>query len=170
MTKRISEAYWIWGQFDLQSTKQLNKIYKAVNHILNGPHFDTHLTISGPLNTDLKAAKTKFDLLRGKFKKLSLLTNKYAYKKTKYESLYIKIIKSNDLVNLKFKLDEELCVKNRSYDPHISLFYGEEKNIIKKKIIEKLNEPPTKIILNKLSLVYVNESANKWKIIDTFKL
>ena len=49
MENRISQGYWIWGQFDKDSMDELKLIYKKVNEVFNGPFFNVHITISGPL-------------------------------------------------------------------------------------------------------------------------
>ena len=52
MNLRISKGYWIWGQFDTNTTDLINSLYKEINNKLNGPNFDIHLTISGPFKYD----------------------------------------------------------------------------------------------------------------------
>ena len=49
MKNSASKRYWIWGQFDQESTDALNLIYKKVNEVFMGPFFEVHITISGPL-------------------------------------------------------------------------------------------------------------------------
>ena len=49
MNERISKAFWLWGQFDPQTTNTLKKIKEETLASLGGPIFEEHITISGPL-------------------------------------------------------------------------------------------------------------------------
>ena len=67
MNSRISKGYWIWGQFDTNTTDLINSLYKEINNKLNGPNFDIHLTISGPFKYDEEEQKELFDPIPSKF-------------------------------------------------------------------------------------------------------
>ena len=54
MNERISKAFWLWGQFDPQTTNTLKKIKEETLASLGGPIFEEHITISGPLKKNYK--------------------------------------------------------------------------------------------------------------------
>jgi len=163
MENKISNRYWIWGQFDDFSMDQLNLIYKRVNKSLKGPLFNIHLTLSGPIKKTDEAIH-KFDSLKGKINSIDIFTNKYSYSDKFYQSLYINIKKTKDLKALKFNIDKKFNLRKTIYDPHISLYYGNSNEITKTKLIKTLPKTPKILSLNKLCLVNVNEKINKWKI------
>ena len=47
--KRVNEAYWIWLLISKKEKKILNKIKKEIDSYLDGPKFELHLTLSGPI-------------------------------------------------------------------------------------------------------------------------
>ena len=49
MLRRISKAYWVWGQFVDSDMVYLDRIKSLINKKLKGPNFNIHLTLLGPL-------------------------------------------------------------------------------------------------------------------------
>ena len=170
MKKRVTKGFWIWGQFDNQSTINLNKIYKNINDNLKGPLFEIHLTLSGPIKNKNKEIINKFFLLKKMIELIEIETVDYLYSENYYESLFIKIKKSNELMDLKFTIDKIFNLSNKEYNPHISLFYGNTLEEKKLEIISKISKPPKRIKLKKLCLVNIEENINKWKIEDKIVL
>ena len=60
----MSESkYWIWGQLDKKSMDFLNSVYSIINQEFNGPYFDIHITLAGPIKTfDEKLLKNSYHL------------------------------------------------------------------------------------------------------------
>ena len=75
----------------------------------------------------------------------------------------------DDLVNLKSRIDAELNLETKAYFPHISLYYGNAEKHMKEKLIN-LIEFPKKVMLDKISLVKVDEDINSWEILYSYPL
>ena len=170
MIKRVCKGFWIWGQFDNQSTIELNKIYNITNDNLKGPFFDLHLTLSGPIKNKNKEVVNDFLLLKKNIKSLELETVDYLCSNNYYESLFISIKKSKELMDLKSNIDSKFNLSNTKYNPHISLFYGNVSNKKKLDIILKLPRPPKNMKLKKICLVNVDENIDKWEIENVINL
>ncbi len=166
MKKRISEAFWIWARFDSGSTLELKKIYEQVNKYCYGPFFQTHLTLSGPIFGSKKNNLEKFKSLKYYCKKIEIESYGYEFSNKFYESIFIKINNSKNLLNMKNTIDLKFSLKKKKYNPHVSLYYGELNTKEKVKIIKNLPDSPKKIKLVKLCFVYVNEEKNIWKILE----
>ena len=54
------------------------------------------------------------------------------------------------------------------FEPHISLAYGNHDLILKKKLIKKLPNLVISFNLSNLLIAKVDESINKWEIINKF--
>ena len=87
-----------------------------------------------------------------------------------YKSIYISVNNSLRLENLRnsiFRIKEFDLHSN--FSPHISLIYGSFQESVKKNIIFKLPKLKSNLLINKLSIVDVNEEISLWKIIESFE-
>ena len=168
--KRDSKGYWIWAQFDNSSMKFLNKAYIKTNSKLGGPNFDIHLTISGPITIERNIMINRFMKLRTQLNSFDIKINNYTFSKLFYESLYVSVFLNKQLDNLKTSIDKEFKIFKKSYNHHISLFYGKKSDSEKKKVIAELPTLPKTIKLSTLCLVSVDEKKNKWDVGHKFDL
>ncbi len=168
---RISKAYWIWGQFSINDTLYLNSIKDNVQIFLKSPKFDIHLTICGPYEKLSCDFLNNLKNLSNKNQSIILNLEKFDFSDEKFKSFFIKTNKSIELNNLRnniYKLSK-FASKN-DYDPHISLAYGNHKNYHKDLLISRMPKLRKKVLLSKISLVYVNEELNIWRILNNYDL
>ena len=168
---RISKAYWIWGQFSINDTLYLNSIKDNVQIFLKSPKFDIHLTICGPYENLSCDFLNNLKNLSNKNQSIILNLEKFDFSDEKFKSFFIKTNKSIELNNLRnniYKLSK-FASKN-DYDPHISLAYGNHKKYHKDLLISRMPKLRKKILLSKISLVYVNEELNIWRILNNYDL
>ena len=167
--ERISKGFWIWGQFDTRSATIIRNNKKKINNILDGPEFDAHITLSGPimdLDNTLKSKTFKISTL---FSPFTLHSEGIGLKDEFFQSLFIKIKKTQELLDLKMRIDDELMLNSKNYFPHISLYYGDSTNKLKEDSIRNIAKLDD-ITLDKISLVAVDEAISSWKIIESFEL
>ena len=168
---RISKAYWIWGQFSIKDTLYLNSIKDNVQIFLESPNFDIHLTICGPYEKLGCDFLNNLKNLSNKNQSIILNLEKFDFSDEKFKSFFIKTNQSIELNNLRnsiYKLSK-FASKN-DYDPHISLAYGNHKKYQKDLLISRMPKLRKKILLSKISLVYVNEELNIWRILNNYDL
>jgi len=166
---RISKGFWVWGRFDASSTKRIINDQQEINNNLRGPKFDVHITLSGPISSLDNSVKLKLKQISNLFSPIRLFSEGLDMKDEFFQSLFFTIKKNKDLLSLKMKIDDELALNTKNYFPHISLYYGDANKDIKMesmKNIKGLNE----VILEKISLVDIDEKINSWKIVDTYSL
>lgn len=164
MKNSLDKRFWIWGQFDQESTDALNLIHKKVNEVFMGPFFEVHITISGPLVSLDQDIIDRFLSLPEKLRPIEIIPEKYSFTDEEKRSLFIDIEKTASLMNLKRDIDLEFNITDLNYRPHISLFYGEESAKHKKELISKLPEILHRIKLNRLSLVRTDLGVDLWRI------
>ena len=169
MNSRISKGYWVWGQFDTNSTDTMVSLYRQINNKLNGPNFDIHLTISGPFNYDDETQTEIFEDISSKFSIIDLELKGMNQTDEFFRSLFIDVVQNKDLNNLKNYIDHSFNINAVQYSPHISLFYGIKGTIIKNEIIKKFKIPNT-AIMDKLSIVEVDEEIKSWKVLKSYSL
>ena len=169
MNPRISKGYWVWGQFDATTTDLINSLYQRINNKLNGPNFDIHLTISGPFNYDKEKHKETFKVISSKFNQIELQLKGFSKTDEFFRSLFIDVAQNENLNNLKDYIDNNFNIHSFEYCPHISLFYGIKDDAIKNEIIRKFKAPKS-AIMDKISVVKVDEEINSWKVLKSYSL
>ena len=168
---RISKAYWIWGQFSINDTLYLNSIRDNVQIFLKSPKFDIHLTICGPYEKLGSDFSNNLKNLSNKNQSIIINLEKFDFSDEKFKSFFIKTNKSIELNNLRndiYKLSK-FASKN-DYEPHISLAYGNHKKYHKDLLISRMPKLRKMILLSKISLVFVNEELNIWRILNNYNL
>ena len=169
MNSRISKGYWIWGQFDATTSDLITSLYQRINNKLNGPNFDIHLTISGPFKYDKEKQKETFKAICSKFNQIDLQLKGISKTDEFFRSLFIDVAQDENLNNLKDYIDNNFNIQSFEYCPHISLFYGIEDDVIKDEIIRKYKAPKT-AIMDKISIVKVDEEINSWEVLKSYSL
>ncbi len=168
---RVSKAYWIWGRFSKNDTLYLNSIKDNVQISLKSPKFDIHLTLCGPYKKLDHDFLFNLNNLSNKNQSIILNLEKFDFSDEKFKSFFIKTTKSIELNNLRnsiYKISK-FASKN-DYDPHISLAYGDHKKYNKDLLISRMPKLREKILLSKISLVYVNEELKIWRILNNYNL
>ena len=169
MISRISKGYWVWGQFDPGSTKQIASLYKKINKKLNGPNFDVHLTISGPIAYEEELHTPIFKNLSSSLPKFKIQLDGLGYKDEFFQSLFLNVVENQDLKKLKMLVDRNFNLNEAGYFPHISLFYGKADEGTKINIVNK-STPPKQVLLDKISVVKVDEEIKSWKVLKSYQL
>ena len=170
MTKSTKKTYYIWGEFSHTDFVSLNKLQHAVNHSLNGPLFKVHLTLSGPfriLDENILGGLENFAMTNSM---IEMRTNGYGTEDNIFQSFYVQIQISPELIYLKERLDDFLNISPKEYNPHISLFYGNKESSIKDEIISKLDSPPGMITLDRLSIVEIVDDIASWTVLYSYPL
>ena len=137
---------------------------------MKGPYFPIHLTINARFAGEEKELIKKMQSILNILNKFYIEIDNFGYKNTFFESFYIKVKKNNELLSQKKIIDNALKCQTKLFIPHISLFYGNKNNIIKKEIISNLNSLNKIIKIENLCLVINDEKNLKWAIIKKFKI
>ena len=162
--------YSIWAIFNDKEEKQLSNLKHKINQKLNGPYFPIHMTICAGFVGEEKKLIKKMQSILYVLNKFYIETDNYGYKNTFFQSFYINVKKNNELLSQKKILDNAFQCPTQLFLPHISLFYGDKSNIIKKEIITNLNNLNKIIKIENLCLAINDEQNLKWKIIKKFQI
>lgn len=171
MTDRVNEAFWIWCRFCKSDTQKLNSLKDNVAANLIGPPFDIHLTLIGPFASFKNQEKKSIEKIAKAQSPFYVQLTNIKIEPEIYTSFYVGVKNSQTL----FRLRERMCrvaplLADPKFQPHISLVYGQFSNNDKLKTIDALGQIPDKVLINKLSVVYVNEIESKWDIQHDFTL
>ena len=166
---KISKGFWIWGQFDRKSTEQITNLHKKINNILHGPNFDIHITLSGPITHFEETHKSKLVDLSNSFSPIKIQLNGIGMKEQFFQSLFIDIKENYDLKNFKKGIDDKFSLYEKKYFPHISLYYGDARKDSKIKSVDEF-KLVDEIILDKISIVAVDEEIKSWSVLKSYSL
>ena len=83
--------------------------------------------------------------------------------------MFIDVAQNENLNNLKDYIDNNFNIHSFEYCPHISLFYGIKDDAIKNEIIRKFKAPKS-AIMDKISVVKVDEEINSWEVLKSYTL
>ena len=170
MIESNKKTYYIWGEFTLKDFNSLNKLHQRANHFLNGPDFIIHLTLSGPFYDLDEETISGIESLAMTNKVIEMTTNGYGTEDNIFQSFYIQIKLSDELLRLKRKLDNFLKIDSKNFNPHISLFYGMKELDLKNKLIKKLTSPPKTIGLDRISIVSIQSDIESWEVLYSYPL
>ena len=73
------------------------------------------------------------------------------------------------LNSIRLSIEKIFGFASKEYFPHVSLFYGNADLNLKENLAKKLFIP-NEVLINKISLVKINQSIGGWNIYKTFKL
>ncbi len=166
---KLRETFWIWAEFSQNDSINLIDLKNTVQQFLRSPFFDLHLTLAGPFNTFTQNQIKEIGLLCKENNSFKVQSKGYEYKNQFYESFYISIENSHKLIDLRKKIAHIKQFNiNKTFNPHISLSYGNHENSLKEHLLTILPSPYNILNVDKLSIVHVNEYENIWDIIYTF--
>ena len=170
MIETNKKTYYIWGAFSHIDFTSLNRLQKRVNDLFNGPDFIVHLTLSGPFYDLDDATIGGIEDLAENNNMIEMTTNGYGIEDSIFQSFYVQIQESSELINLKGRLDDLLNIKPKDFNPHISLFYGNIRQTLKQEVISKLETPPEVITLDRISIVEIIDDVESWEVLYTYPL
>ena len=165
----LNKEIWIWCEFSSIDSDYLIKIQDTVQNKLIGPKFKIHLTLAGPFqnidNSSVEGIKKYCDQLS----LIEVNTHSYCYKENFFQSLFISIDKSKELEDLRKAMFKINCRnRTKNFFPHISLSYGIFQPKIKENLITSLPRLKRSFLIDKISLVEINEDISLWKISESF--
>ena len=142
---------------------------REVNNDLQGPEFDAHLTLTGPVNYELDSCKNLLEELCNRFAEFSISLDGIGFKDKFFQAFFLQVHFSKELEVLKLATDQIFGLSPKEYFPHISLYYGSALKS-QKEACSKILLPPTSVMIDKISLVKIHEDIDEWDIVQTFSL
>lgn len=166
--KRHEKGAWIWLCFTGEDRNKIAKVKNQLSKSFISPKFDIHLTLAGPVLGNLENLKKSFDAADLNIKKFEIRLDGYGYSACFFESIYINIIKNQDLIDARRELIKYFGLKNvsKDYSPHISLVYGDFAETKKKKSILRLPALTDNISPSHICLAFADEINLNWEIIS----
>ena len=170
MSSLIDKTYYLWGEFSHGDSVLLNQLQQKANNRLKGLGFKVHLTLSGPFHDLSEEILGRLEDIALTNDALEMRTNGYGTEDNIFQSFYIQIQISAELLHLKKTLDNFLKISPKEYNPHISLFYGKRELYVKNELIKILASPPQIITLDRISIVEIIDDIESWKVLYSYPM
>ncbi len=166
---RLQESYWLWGEFCNEDCQYLTNLKSRVQNKLQSPDFNIHITLAGPYKSINKQFIDSVKIFSKSQVSFDLELFLYETKIDFYQSFYIPVNYSENLKKLRSSIYLlKPFLSYEKYSPHISLAYGNHLQKDKKELIKIIEAPIHSVCMDKVSLVFVNESEEIWNILESF--
>ena len=148
----------------------LSRIINKFSDYYNTPKFEPHITILGGFLAKETESIKNLKLLSKKIRPFEIQFLKVSYMNEYFRSIFIEVMLSDKLKELRILTCNYFGFINKTYYPHLSLVYCDLVIPEKLKMIKCLGPIPKSIFIDKLFLAQNNETDYKWKIIESIDL
>ena len=168
--KRIPKAYSIWLIPNGEKYILLKNTIIDLSHIFNGIKFIPHVTVVSNLDYSEKFLSKRVENIAKKVKPFNIEFNKIDYLDEFFQSFFISVKINDDLAFVQ-KIAKSFFPKmTETYNPHLSLAYGNTESKIKKSLKRKIHCHVKNFKATELYLAYNDEVNFKWEVINKFPL
>lgn len=148
----------------------LSSLVKLLANKFNGPIFEPHLTLLGDISINEKEVMSNVELLVKKAKSLNLEFGEVSFSTTYFQSVFVRIKASVDLMNLNLHGKKLFNINPNVFMPHISLYYSNDEMERRKLIANSINIKEKFYKANKLILTYSTADPKGWKHLKEFNI
>ena len=164
--------YSIWLLPHTDKHKDLIQLIIKLGQENNGPCFSPHITLLAGVHGSEKELITKTSELAAKMKVLPVKTNAVETQDSFYKSLYLKIAETKPLLEGRQQAQSLFNLKPADeFMPHLSLLYGDQSELVKKRIIARLKDKTRlDLLIDRVTLVSTIGPPEKWAIVSVEQL
>lgn len=162
-------SLWIVPPPDLK--KYLDEIILKLSEKYKSPEFETHMTLLGPINSDKKTMLQKAKKFASETKIFSLEIGEISFSTTYFQSVFIKVKSSAELLEANLKAKKIFQMDNNVFMPHISLIYGNHEMKLREQIASEIELPKNKHFqAENIIVIPCAKNPNDWKHLAKFPL
>ena len=170
ISKRIPKAYSIWLIPNGKDYIFLKNTINELSHIFQGIKFLPHVTVVSNLDYCEEFLSKKVESIARKVEPFNIEFDSIDYLDEFFQSFFISVKINDDLAYVQ-KIAKSFFPKmTETYNPHLSLAYGNTESKIKKNLKRKLHCPINNFKATELYLAYNDEVNFKWEVINKFPL
>jgi 2'-5' RNA ligase len=159
--------YSIWVVPPEPIFSQLQEIIDSLSQKYDSPRFNPHMTILGTVDRKLEDVQNAAKVLVGKLSNLKLSLGPVSFSTTYYQSVFVRVISTTQLMQLNLDLKKSLNLENSVFMPHISLFYGDHDMKTREKIASGTKIEPVTFSISKLLIIPENSTPLEWQPVAT---
>ena|SRR3989344_948024 len=161
-------AYSIWI---IPTEPVFSKLQQTVNELAvkyHSPTFTPHLTlISGGIDQELPEIQKIIQGAVMQVKQLTLSLDSVSFSTTYYQSVFVRVTSTAQLMQLNLDLKKLLNLPNDVFMPHISLIYGDYDMATREKVASGVKLRNLSFIANEVTIIPVKPKPKQWKPVAT---
>jgi 2'-5' RNA ligase len=160
--------YWLglWAIPNEEQSSDINNIKSRINQRLNGPGFPLHITLTGSFGLTYEELSNSIPKILSSIRPLKINYRDYFLDEYLFEAFYVKVLLSKELKRMRSELCKILNTNDDKFNPHMSLYYGEESRVKKSMILSDLPPLEGELNIDCLNIVSFNTVNFTLKILD----
>lgn len=168
---KLASSYYLWLMPEQKTFDRLHKIIQELSRRHGTPLFEPHVTLVSGLRGSDEELMSAIEQFAGGVSPLATALDGMDYTHGFFTALFIRTEITPEFVELNTRARALLKPFGQgSYEPHLSLLYGEITVEEKERIIEELNHLPKSITLDRLQLVEGNQDVTRWRVVKEWPL
>jgi len=165
------EIYSIWLMPDDKTIyRKFENIVSKLSEDFGGPIFDPHITLMADVEMDKSKFLEKVELLSKQIKPFKLETMDTSFSTTYFQSVFVFVKATADLMNARLCADEVFGRENSMFMPHISLLYGDFDMQTREKAMKSIEMPRLSYAVDSLVVTPAAGDPKNWYHIAKYNL
>ena len=143
---------------------------KIIDEEFQGPSFPIHMTLAGEFDLDLTSMKAFEENLCNNFTPFEVHFKGYGMKNYFFQAFYVAVELNKELQTIRSKICDFLNIKDGEFMPHLSLYYGKQKEEKKQALLSQLPKIQGSFMAETFYLVSFDPKNIEWKILNSIKI
>lgn len=169
---KIGNGYALWLMPDENTSNIFKNEIVFLSKKYGSPHFDPHLTLLGDIKLDETELIDKTKLIASNFGKISIKIKELDYSDKYFKSIFFNIELNQQLNEMNSFTKKLFRIESQEeYKPHVSLLYGNIKNLDKIQYVRNFKNTNTwNFEVNSIRINYDFGEVKDWYEIKSFSL
>ena len=160
----------VWAIPKDEEIANIKEVKSRVNKRLKGPDFPLHITLTGSFELTYEELSNSIPNIVSSIRPIKINYKDYFLNEYLFEAFYIKVLISAELKRMRTDLCRILKTNNGNFNPHMSLYYGQEPYSKKNIILSQLPILDGELTIDCLNIVSFNTVNFTSKILHTVML
>ena len=141
-----------------------------IDNKLKGPTFPIHMTLVAQFQLNQSKFKALEEEIENSFDPIEIFYKGYGMKHYFFQAFYVAVELNEELKMTRSKICEVVNIEDGEFMPHLSLYYGKQKEQKKQALLSELLEIEGSFIAKTFYLVSFDPKNIEWKILSSIPL
>ena len=141
-----------------------------IDNKLKGPAFPIHMTLVAQFQLNQTKFKVLEEEIANSFDPFEISYKGYGMKDYFFQAFYVAVVLNEELKMNRSKICEVVDIEDKEFMPHLSLYYGKQKEQKKQALLSELPEIEGSFIAKTFYLVSFDPKNIEWKILSSIPL